>query len=161
MSALELANAPIVTDGGVCAKPLDSKGSPVNPSQFQVNEAWIAFKLNDAPIRTAQEGSFNCICLMDAASCFIVANTFFPTNESEPSTMEVRRLLEKARAHRQELPAKLFIPTDQFPTNLPKEAERRGIAVVRVPEGTLIPFIREAREGFKQYSAARRSAQSN
>ena len=133
----------------------------MHPNQFQVNEAWIAFKLNDAPIRTAQDGSFNCVCLMDAASCFILANSFFSNHESEPSTIEVRHLIETGRAHRQELPAKLFVPTGQFPTHLPEEAELQGITVVRVPEGKLIPFIREAREGFKQYVAAQRSAESN
>ena len=133
----------------------------LHPSQFQVNEAWIAFKLNDAPIRTNQEGAFNCVCLMDAASCFILANAFFPIHESEPSTLEVRRLIEKGWAHRQELPAKLFVPTGQFPTHLSEEAERWGITVVRVLEGKLIPFIREAREGFKQYVAAQRSAKLN
>ncbi len=43
----------------------------LRPNQFEVNEAWIVFRLNNAPIRIEHEGSFNCIALMDAASCFI------------------------------------------------------------------------------------------
>ena len=38
---------------------------------------------------------------------------------------------------------------------LPEESERQGIEVVRLPEGQLLPFIREARQSFKQYSKAR------
>ena len=46
--------------------------SVLHPVQFQVNEAWIVFQLNETPIHTEQEGSFNCLCLMDAASCFLL-----------------------------------------------------------------------------------------
>jgi hypothetical protein len=45
----------------------------LHPSQFKINEAWIAFRLNGAPIRTERDGDFNCIALMDAASCFILS----------------------------------------------------------------------------------------
>ena len=37
----------------------------IHPNQFKVNEAWIAFKLNDAPIITDRDGDFNMITLMD------------------------------------------------------------------------------------------------
>lgn len=40
------------------------------PKQFQVNEAWIVFKLNDAPIQTEADGDFNVFALMDAANCY-------------------------------------------------------------------------------------------
>lgn len=37
----------------------------LHPKQFEVNEAWLAFKLNELPICTELEGEFNCIALMD------------------------------------------------------------------------------------------------
>ena len=120
------------------------------PSQFEVNEAWLAFKLNELPIHTELEGDFNCIALMDAASCFILGNTFAPAGEAEPSKMTVRRLLKEAKAHKQQLPKTLFIPNGQFNSILPAEAERQGIAVVRVPEEQLLVFIGEARESFQE-----------
>ena len=43
----------------------------LNPSQFEIDEAWIAFQLNDAPIHSEEDGEFDCIALTDAASCFI------------------------------------------------------------------------------------------
>lgn len=122
----------------------------LHPNQFEVNEAWIAFKLNDAPIRTVQDGAFNCIGLMDAASCFILGTEFFGVTESEPSPMEVRRLLQVAKKHKKALPATLFVPTGQFQTALPAEAKRQGIAVVRVDESELLVFIGEAQQGFKE-----------
>jgi hypothetical protein len=123
----------------------------LHPNQFQVNEAWIAFKLNDAPIETEEDGSFDCICLMDAASCFILGNIFVAKSASEPSTLEARRLLNTGWEQRKQFPGTLFVPTDQFQTHLPAEAERRGIAVVPVHESQLLTFIGEARQGFREH----------
>ena len=133
----------------------------MHPNQFQVDEAWIIFQLNDEPLSTDRGGLFNIVCLMDAASCFIFGNAYVPIDQSEPSTVEFESLLEKAWAHNQQLPTTLFVPTGQFPTNVPEEAERQGIAVQRVKEGELIPFIREARQAFKQYERAQQSARNN
>ena len=122
----------------------------LHPNQFQVNEAWIAFQLNDAPIQTEANGNFNCIALMDAASCFILTSALVPTNEPEPSKIEARRLLKKAHAHKQEMPKTLFVPSEQPANNLALEAERQKVTVIRVPEDQLLLFIGEAREGFKE-----------
>ena len=46
----------------------------LHPNQFQVNEAWIAFKLNDEPIHAELDGDFSFLALMDAASCFILSS---------------------------------------------------------------------------------------
>ena len=122
----------------------------LHPNQFRVNEAWIAFKLNDAPIRTVSDGDFDCLALMDAASCFILTAAFVPANETEASRTEARQLLKKGRAHKQELPRTLFIPNEQPAHNLTLEAERQKVTVVCVPEAHLLLFIGEAREGFKE-----------
>jgi hypothetical protein len=60
-------------------------------------------------------------------------------------------LLKEAKAHKQELPETLFIPSSQFNSVLPAEAERQGITVVRVPEAQLLVFISEARDSFTEY----------
>ena len=122
-----------------------------HPNQFTVNEAWLVFRLNEMPIRTELEGDFNVIALMDAASCFILGNTFAPVIEAEPSKMAVRRLISKAKAHKRQLPKTLIIPTGQFLSVLPMEAERQGIEIVRVPEDQLLVFIGEARESFREH----------
>jgi hypothetical protein len=123
----------------------------LHPNQFKVNEAWLVFQLNEVPICTELEGDFNCIALMDAGSCFILGNTFVPVGKAEPSKTAVRRFLNEAKAHKHELPKTLFIPSGQFNNILPAEAERQGIAVVRVPEDQLLVFISEARESFKEH----------
>ena len=122
----------------------------LHPSQFQVNEAWIAFQLNDAPIRTEQDGSFNSVALMDAASCFILGMVMVPMHETEPSKLEVKRLLKMAWEHKKQYPTKLFVPTGRFPTILPAEAKRQHISVVPVLESQLLVFIGEAQQGFRE-----------
>ena len=122
----------------------------LHPKQFQVNEAWIAFKLNDAPIPTGSDGDFNFMALMDAASCFILSSTLVSASAAEPSKMQAKRLLKEGKAHKQQLPKTLFIPTGQPANELTVEAERQGITVVRVPEDQLLVFVGEAREGFRE-----------
>jgi hypothetical protein len=122
----------------------------LHPNQFQVNKAWIIFKLNDAPIPTTLDGDFNFIALMDAASCFILSSAPVAASAAEPSKMEAKRLLKEGQAHKQQLPKTLFIPSDQPAIILTAEAERQGITVVRVPEDQLLLFVGDAREGFKE-----------
>lgn len=123
----------------------------LHPNQFTVNEAWLVFWLNEAPIRTDLEGDFNCVALMDAASCFILSNAFASVSEAEPPRMAVQRLFQDAKAHKRQLPKTLLVPTDQFPGVVPAEAKRLGIAVVRVPEDQLAAFIGDARASFKAH----------
>jgi hypothetical protein len=68
----------------------------LDPNQFNVNDAWLVFQLNDTPIRTEQDGSFNAVCFMDAASGFILATTMVSVQYDEPSELEVRRLFKTA-----------------------------------------------------------------
>lgn len=123
----------------------------LHPDQFEPNEAWILFKLNDAPIQTERDGAFNCIGLMDAASCFILGSEFVPVGRSEPSEAEARRLLQSAWEHEKRFSATLFVPAGQFGTLFSGEAERRGISVISVPEIQLHVFTSEAQRSFKEY----------
>ena len=120
----------------------------LHPSRFQVNEAWIIFRLNDAPICTEAEGDFNLIALMDAASCFILSMNLIPASAIEPTRLESKRLLEEGQARKQQLPKTLFVPNKMPADIFAGEAERKGIAVVRVPEQQLQVFVGEAKECF-------------
>ena len=124
----------------------------LHPNQFHINEGWIAFRMNAAPIRTASEGDFNFIALMDAASCFILSFALVPASAAEPSRMEAKRLLKEGQAHKQQFPKTLFIPSASDANFLTVEAERQGITVVRVPEDQLLVFIDEAREAFRDFN---------
>src|SRR5690606_24375073 len=72
----------------------------LHPSQFKVNQTWIAFKMNDVPIRTLQDGDLDIITLMDAGSCFILGSVLVPATRGEASTSEAVELLKQAQAHK-------------------------------------------------------------
>ena len=122
----------------------------LHPKQFEVNETWIAFRLNNAPIRTERDGDFNCIALMDAASCFILSSKFIPAAATEPTRAQFRRLLKDAKRHKQQLPRTLFVPHEDLADRMALEATQQSIEVVRVPESELLVFIGEARESFAE-----------
>lgn len=125
-----------------------------DPSQFQINETWIVFKLNDAPVSTNIDGDFDALALMDAASCFILGMVFVNVHATEPTQLESKRLLKAGYSHKQQYPQKIFIPTNQPATLLSTEAELQGIAVIRVPEEELSVFTDEAGQGFQEHISA-------
>ena len=131
------------------------KVKPPHPNQFRVNEAWIVFQLNDEPIVTIREGSFNCVCLMDAASCFILGHIMVPSDRSEPSALEAKRLFGLGLAHGRGCPLKLIVPEGRYATDLAAEAGRKGIALVIVPASHLLPFTAEARQSFREFLSGR------
>ena len=123
----------------------------IEPGQFQVNEAWIAFQLNNIPVLTEADGDFDVIAIMDAASGYILCTEFVPVGSAEPSQLESKRLLKSGQSQKKLFPKTLYIPDNQVAENLSLEAERCGIAVFRVPEEQLLVFINEARDGFQEH----------
>jgi len=123
----------------------------MHPSEFEVNEAWIVFQLNDVPLVTGDEGTFHCIVVMDAASCFILTNQLVPLSESEPSELDARRLLNNAAERAETCATRLFVPHGRFPGAVTAEGERLGMTVEARSEEELTPFTGEAREGFREY----------
>jgi hypothetical protein len=123
----------------------------LHPNQFHVNDAWIAFQLNETPIRTEQDGSFNCFGLMDASSCYILGAELVSTADVEPSQLQVGRLLQAAWAEKRQFPKTLYLPTGQFRKAMIEEAARVGISVISVQEDELLAFIGEAREGYREH----------
>jgi hypothetical protein len=125
--------------------------SGLHPNQFQVNQAWIVFQLNETPISAGKDGAFNCICLMDAASCYILGTELLSTAEVEPSQKQARDMLTAAWAKEGAFPPTLFMPTVKFPSTMKAEAERLGMTVVLAPEDHLLVFIGEARDSYREH----------
>ena len=123
----------------------------LHPTQFTVNEAWIVFRINDTPIGTDADGAFNCLALMDAASCFILGSEFIATDQNEPTELEVRRLLKQGENHKQQLPKSLLIACEQPRHSIVRVAKQQGIQVVEVLESELDVFVGEARDGFRAH----------
>jgi len=123
----------------------------LEPSQFNVNEAWIVFLLNDAPISTEADGDFNVVCLMDAASCYILGNEFIPAHLTDVPEFTAKRLIKAGRSHAQVLPQKLFLSSELGSNQFVIFAEKTHVEVFQVSEEELSPFTTEARDGFQEY----------
>ena len=53
--------------------------------RFEINEAWIVFRLNEQPIPTEQDGDLDFLALMDAASRYILGVTPVAVGPSGPT----------------------------------------------------------------------------
>jgi len=56
----------------------------LHPNQFKINQTWIVFQVNRTPIPTESEGDFDCVVLMDAASCFILSQALWEAGYFDP-----------------------------------------------------------------------------
>jgi hypothetical protein len=120
----------------------------LEPNQFKPNDAWIVFRLNDAPISTQEDGDFNVLCLMDAASCYILGNEFIPIQASVAPAEAVERLVATARAQAGCVPPTFFVSPELQSGEFATLSEDIGAAVVFASTTELSPFISEAKEGF-------------
>ena len=123
----------------------------LHPSQFHVNETWIAFQLNKAPLITDRDGDFNIIALMDAASCFILGMGYVKTSALELSHSEARKLLKAGYDHKKQYPKELIIPSHMIADVLISEAKENGISIRRESEEKLKIHLSEARESFREH----------
>ncbi len=121
------------------------------PGQFEVNDAWIVFRLNDAPICTEADGDFNVLCLMDAASCYILGNEFIPAGFATIPEPVLEKLLGSAKTRTGLLPARLLVSAELDASGLKTLTKHPGIEVVSTADEELSPFISEAREGFRAH----------
>ncbi|WP_345532024.1 hypothetical protein [Viridibacterium curvum] len=120
------------------------------PEQFEINEAWVAFKLNTSPIFTKEDGEFNCFSLMDAASGFILSTSFVSVLATSLPAEDVIKMMEEAHAHKHEWPKLLLCQSGQAVDAMIEKAERLGISVRVVPESQLDVFVSDAKEGFNE-----------
>jgi hypothetical protein len=131
-------------------QPVENSAHPkkgnavIHPSQFQPNVAWLAFKLNDTPIRTELDGELNFIALMDAASCYILGSEVIAANAVELPKIAAKRLMKKGQTQAQRLPNTRYIPHELPATSLAQDADRLGITVVSIAEEKLMILIGDA-----------------
>ena len=120
-------------------------------ASLEPNDAWILFRLNRAPVMTEVNGDFNVICLMDAASCYMLGTELAPATSAEVAEVVVERLVDAARAQASRLPETLIVPLEMPVTDLAEIAVRLGIEVALLPDEQLLRFTAEARDGFEEH----------
>ena len=119
--------------------------------QLAEDDAWILFQLSSYPILTESDGAFNCLALMDAASCFIFGTELVAVDAIQLSQFQSRRMLMSARSRANKYPEMLMLPKRLAADTFTQEALRQGIKIERVLSKRLISYISEAKVGFRQY----------
>lgn len=126
---------------------------PILPKDFVPNEAWLLFQLNDAPVRTSQDGDFNVLAILDVATGLILGMQFVQVQAPEPSELESRKLLAAAQSEAGATSRCLFVDADQEFRQVTAVAAKLGIDVVSKAAADLDPLTREAREGLAAHLA--------
>ena len=104
--------------------------------------------MNDAPIVTEQDGDFDVLCLMDAASCYILSNDFVPILDGSDPVRMAERLLAGAKVKAGCFPEKLFVSDELESDRFAALAKKIGAELTSFGDEDLASFASEAKEGF-------------
>jgi hypothetical protein len=125
--------------------------SKFESNQYQVNQAWIVFRISDHPVKTEADGNFHIVGLMDAASGYMLGTEFVPSTTSELSQFTAKHILKNGYSQSKKYPAQLIIQRELEATCLEQEANSLGIEPSHASRSQLWPIIGEAIEGFRQH----------
>ena len=130
---------------------------PIDLHEYDRNEAWLLFRLNDAPVRTESDGDFNVMAIMDVGTGLILGMEFVGVLAEELSEFESRKLLASAESEAGGKPQQLLVDSGQKMAQLIGAASAMGLEVIPESGSNLNPITQEAREGFAAHvSGARR-----
>ena len=123
----------------------------MQPGDFQVNQTWLAYRINQTPLRI--EGRpIDLYVLQDAASMFLFGNAFAPHGADFPDQKEVEKLMTSAYERRSEWPSELVLPgTYRSENSFIKVAKKHGIAVRSVPESQMSFYIKDTQEAYEEF----------
>ena len=117
----------------------------MQPKDFRVNEAWLAFRANRAPLRTP-EGAFDVFVLMDAASMFILGHALAVVGAEAPNEEDAAALLREGWSAKQEWPERLLLAGKLAPDNgFSRAAQSNGIPVATVAPREIRAYTSDVR----------------
>ncbi len=96
------------------------------PDQFQVNEAWIAVRINEEFL-FVQDEPYDIYVLMDAASCYVLGHVLSRVVDKAPEEKDVDELFQTAFQAKNQW-ANILILTGSSPADavFKKQGEKRG-----------------------------------
>ena len=120
----------------------------LTPYQFEVNDAWIAVRINEEFLFVKEE-PYDMFVLMDAASAYVLGFVFSRVVDEAPTVKDVEDLFRKAWAAKRQWARKLIVTDDSIASNVfIQEAEKHGIPFDIVPISDLSPIIGPLKESF-------------
>lgn len=120
----------------------------LSPDKFQVNEAWIALRVNE-DFLFVKDDPYNVYVLMDAASTYVFGHVLSPVRDKAPSRKEVEALFKKAWQGKRQWAQKLIVTEESKADNLFREvAEKNGLSSEIIPLSELEPIVGPLKESF-------------
>lgn len=120
----------------------------ITPSQFRVNEAWIAVRINEEFLLVQKE-PYDIYVLMDAASCYVMGHVLSRVVDEAPQEKDVKELFQAAFQAKNQW-ADILILTGNSPSDdvFRKQAEQEGLSVKTVNLSDLKPILGPLKESF-------------
>ena len=123
----------------------------LQPRDFQVNQTWLAYRINSAPINVDHK-EIDLYVLQDAASMFLFGNVFATAGTDFPEITQVEKLLSSAHAKRDQWPTELLLPGNPRKDNsFVIAAGQQGVKVRSVPESQLSFYIKDTQEAYEDF----------
>lgn len=120
----------------------------LTPDQFEVNDVWIAVRINEDFLFVKEE-PYDMFVLMDAASAYVLGFVISRVADEAPAARDVKKLFKKAWAAKRQWAKKLIVTDDSIATQVfVDEAERNGIPHEIVPMSDLSPIMGPLKESF-------------
>jgi hypothetical protein len=125
------------------------------PEDFEHNQAWLVFRINQAPIQVPDQ-EFDIYVLQDAASMLVFGQVFATHGEDEFIANEVVQLMNLAHSKAQEWPNELILPGVPRANNpFVALARHHKISVRSVSESELSFYIKDVQEGFEAFFSSK------
>ena len=120
----------------------------LTPSQFRVNEAWIAIRVNEAFLCVKDE-PYDIYVLIDAASAYVLGHVLSRVVDEAPNERDVKALFRKAWEAKNQWAEQLILTGNSKPDGVFRtQAERNGLSVKIVPLSELEPIVSPLKESF-------------
>lgn len=120
----------------------------LTPDDFEVNEAWIAVRVNDSYMLVQGE-PYDVYVLMDAASTFVFGHALSKAEDGAPPRRDVEALFKTAWKAKRQWPEKLVVPEDDPAESVFRmQAEKNELVFETVPLSELAPIVGPLKESF-------------
>ncbi len=120
-----------------------------SPDDFRVNEAWIAFRVNEEFLRVGDD-PHDIYVLMDAASAYVFGQVLVKVVDEKPQTKDVTALFKEAWAAKRQWAKRLIVTEESAVEKVfINEAKKQGLSVETVPLSDLEPIVGGFKELFR------------
>jgi len=111
------------------------------PDQFNINESWIAVRVNE-DFLLVQDEPYDVYVLMDAASCYVFGHVLSRVVDEAPASKDVEDLFKEAWRGKNQWAQKLIITENSAANDVfRREAEKNGLSIEIVSLSDLEPIV--------------------